>query len=88
MTQASTVLTGAETAATVVAAGGATYADIEGRGENVTNLWSILLGLGSVIPKFLFSPATDRLWEKVAYAIVGHASRSTRSSTRSRSSAR
>ena len=56
LTQASTVLTGAETAATVVAAGGATYADIEGRGENVTNLWSILLSLSSIIPRVLFQP--------------------------------
>ncbi|MBV9580828.1 MAG: hypothetical protein JO057_19780, partial [Chloroflexi bacterium] len=71
LTQGSKVLTAAETAGTLVAAGGATYADIEGRGENVTNLWSILLSLGSAIPKILFSPAADEFWVKVALAIVG-----------------
>jgi hypothetical protein len=71
LTRASPVLTAAETAGTLVAAGGATYADIEGRGNNVTNLWSILVSLASAIPKILFSPATDKFWGRVAAGLIG-----------------
>ena len=51
-----TVLTAAEATAVAIASGGATYADIANRGGNVNNIWSILLGLGTIIPKVLFSP--------------------------------
>ncbi len=43
-----------EAFATTVAAGGATYEDIAANGGSAANIWSILLGLGSVIPKIIF----------------------------------
>ena len=43
-------VTANEALAASVAAGGATYADIQNSGQNVDNLWSILLGLASLIP--------------------------------------
>jgi hypothetical protein len=71
LTQASKVLTAAETASSLVAAGTATYADIEGRGNNVTNLWSILLSLATAIPKILFSSAAEQFWVTIGSIIVG-----------------
>jgi hypothetical protein len=71
LTQISKVLTAAETASAALAAGAATYADIEGRGDNVNNLWSILLSLGSAIPKILFSPGFRLFWFQIGLAIIG-----------------
>jgi hypothetical protein len=50
--------------------GEVTYADIEHRGENLNNLWSLILGFASVIPKLLFSPKTVLLWKDVGELIV------------------
>ena len=62
-------LTAAETAATAVAAGGATYADIADNGGSTANIWSILLGAASVIPKIIFSP-TSSLLKDLAAAVL------------------
>ena len=52
-----TLLTAAETLATLVAAGSATYEDVkENASGNLSNLWNILGMLGSVVPKLLFLP--------------------------------
>jgi hypothetical protein len=38
--------------------GGATYFDIAHRGENLNNLWNLLLRFATVIPKLMFNPRT------------------------------
>lgn len=63
-------LTAAESFATLVAAGGATYEDIEANGGSTANIWSILVALGSVIPKIIFNPSAVSLWEKIAATIL------------------
>jgi hypothetical protein len=42
----------------------------EAGGGSLSNLWNILLGLGSVLPKVLFSPAAGKFWIKAAVAIA------------------
>jgi hypothetical protein len=64
------ILTAAESFATLVAAGGATYADIANNNGSTANIWSILVSLGSVIPKVLFNPAMDISWLEIAALIV------------------
>ena len=61
-------LTADEATAASVASGGATYTDLGG--DDTPNLWSILVRLGPVIPKVLFSPATDPYWAEVALVIL------------------
>jgi hypothetical protein len=52
-------LTASEAVALSIASGGATYAYLAANGHsNLDNLWTILLSLGSLIPKLLFSPQT------------------------------
>ncbi len=63
-------LTATETATVALASGGATYLDITNSGENVNNLWSILLGLGTVIPKIIFNPNGLALWLTVGSALL------------------
>ena len=60
----------AETLALSLVTAGALYQDITYRGENLKNLWSLLLGLGTLIPKILFHPRAAALWEKVAEAVL------------------
>ena len=64
-------LTASEALATATAAGAQSYLAIANAGENVENLWSILLGLASVIPKVIFSPIAARFWGRVAVALLG-----------------
>jgi len=59
-----------ETLALSLITAGALYQDIEYRGENLRNLWSLLAGLGTLIPKVLFHPRAAALWEKVAEALL------------------
>jgi hypothetical protein len=72
--QSSRYLTAAESVAAAAASGGMTYEELQ-NGGGTSNLWSILLGLGSLIPKLLFG-ATDvghtmwGFWREVG-AIVG-----------------
>ena len=65
------VLTGAESAALAIASGGATYADFKANGWSLSNIWSILESLSSVIPKIIFGPATQGFWFNVATEIIG-----------------
>jgi hypothetical protein len=65
------VLTGAESAALAIASGGATYADFKANGWSLSNIWSILESLSSVIPKIIFGPATQMFWVNVASEIIG-----------------
>ena len=51
--------------------GGATYESIHANGGNTDNLWNLLLGLASVIPKIIFNPVTEDWWLQMAAAIVG-----------------
>ena len=53
--------------------GGATYESIHANGGSTENLWSILLGLASVIPKVLFNPAggAQDILTQMAATIVG-----------------
>jgi hypothetical protein len=65
-------LTKAELAATTVMSGFATYEDVKANG-GPSNLWNILLGLASVIPKFIFAPRQGApLLGKVAGAILAN----------------
>ncbi len=68
--QATSLLTASEAAASAVAAGGATYADITSNGGSTANIWSILLGLSSLIPKALFGPAARVIFLRLAAAIL------------------
>ena len=54
------VLPAVEALAMSIIDGGATYESIHANGGSTENLWSILLGLASVIPKILFNPAAAR----------------------------
>jgi hypothetical protein len=63
-------LTAAETFATTVAAGAATYEDISSNGGSTRNIWSILLGLGSAIPKILFNTTTAKFWFVLANDVI------------------
>ena len=65
-------LTAAEAFSATVAAGGATYEDIAANGTgNVQNIWSILAGLASIIPKVIFNPAAEQVVAQIAGAILG-----------------
>ncbi len=66
-------LTAAEGVAVAAAAGAATYTDLSANGGDTSNLWSILLNLGSVIPKVLFNPAADEFWADVAAKVIAGA---------------
>ncbi len=79
-----TLLTAAEAFAATVAAGGATYEDIANNGGSAANIWSILAGLGSIIPKVIFNPAAGQVWLEIAGAIVGDEAAEQVASTRSR----
>jgi len=68
--QQTSTLTAAESFATLLAAGGATYADIANNNGSTANIWSILLSLGSVIPKVLFNPAATSTWLGIAAVIA------------------
>ncbi len=60
-----------------MAAGGATYEDIANNGGSASNIWSILAGLGAIIPKVLFTPgAENKVVVGIAAAIVGSESES------------
>ncbi len=65
-------LTKAEIAATTVMSGVATYEDVKANG-GPSNLWNILLGLASVIPKFIFAPRQgSKVLGRVAGAILAN----------------
>jgi hypothetical protein len=66
VTRASLKFTAAESLAVAVVSGGALYLDIEHAGENVHNLWNLILGMATVIPKVLFNPGTLK-----ALSVVG-----------------
>jgi hypothetical protein len=63
-------LTAAESFAAVVAAGGATYEDIANNHGDIHNIWSILLSVGSIIPKIIFGVGANVIWINVSEAIV------------------
>jgi hypothetical protein len=63
-------LTASETVSAAAAAGATTYEEIEQGGWKDNNLWNILGGLASVIPKVLFSPAASSLWAEAAADIL------------------
>jgi hypothetical protein len=63
--------TTAESLAFLAASGGATYEDIKNNNGDLANIWSILLSLGSIIPRVIFNPAAWGLWYKIALAISG-----------------
>jgi hypothetical protein len=63
-------LTGAESFAALVAAGGATYEDIANNHGDAHNIWSILLSLGSIIPRIISNPQALQAWVDVADAIL------------------
>ena len=64
-------LTNVETVAMAVGAGSATTADIEANGGSATNIWSILLEFGTILPKLLFRPNMDVFWLKIAADVIG-----------------
>ena len=63
-------LTAAEALAASIAAGAGTYKDVKHNGHDLSNLWNIILGLGSVIPKFLFSPAAGKIAGEIALEVL------------------
>ena len=64
-------LTNVETVAMAVGSGAATTADIEANGGSATNIWSILLEFGTILPKLLFRPNMDVFWLKIAADVIG-----------------
>lgn len=66
----SLALQAAEAVAASVAAGAATYEDVKANGQDLSNLWNILLSLGSVIPKFLFTPKTLTFFGEIAIELA------------------
>jgi len=60
---------------TLVASGGATYVDVKNHGGDLDNLWKLLLGFATIVPKLLFSPKVAAPWVKVATSLVEEASR-------------
>ena len=64
-------LTNVETVAMAVGSGAATTADIEANGGSTTNIWSILLEFGTILPKLLFRPNMDVFWLKIAADVIG-----------------
>jgi hypothetical protein len=76
--QLSRYVTAAESTATAAATGGMTYEELQ-NGGGTSNLWSVLLGLGSLIPKLLFQPANWAselfdFWTQVGGIIAGQQS--------------
>ena len=67
-------LTVSEATAVAVASGGAIYEDIAANHDDLSNLWSILLGLASVIPKLIFNPRAEGVLVDIGVKIVGFAS--------------
>ena len=63
-------LTAAESFAALVAGGGATYEDIANNHGDIHNIWSILLSVGSIIPKIIFNPGTEGVWVDVANILL------------------
>lgn len=63
-------LSASEAISASIAAGAGTYEDVKHNGHDLGNLWNILLGLASVIPKFLFSPTAGKLAGEVALELV------------------
>ena len=71
-------LIGTEATALAAASGGMSYEELQ-NGGGTSNLWSILLGLGSLIPKLLFRPADVGhgmwyFWRDVGMTIAGEES--------------
>ncbi|MGY6217785.1 hypothetical protein ACW73L_21710, partial [Methylolobus aquaticus] len=65
-------LNAAESFATVVAAGGATYVDVSNNGGSANNIWNLLLPIATVIPKLILAPFPNGpLWGEVAAALIG-----------------
>jgi hypothetical protein len=57
-----------EVAAATIAAGAATYEEAKANGD-LSNLWNLLLGLASLIPKVLFSPKAAGVFINIALTI-------------------
>jgi len=66
-------LTAAETTALGVISGGAIAEDILHRGENLHNMWSLIVGIASAIPKIIFNPRTLYNWTDIGLAIAAQA---------------
>jgi len=69
LTDGTIKLTSAEGFARLVVYGAATYTNIEHRGESLTNLWQLILGFATVIPKLLFGPRSV-LWTDIGQIMV------------------
>jgi hypothetical protein len=63
--------TAAEATAATVVTGTATYEDLAANHDSTANLWEILLGLASVIPKIIFNPRAFGFWIYVGADILG-----------------
>jgi hypothetical protein len=63
-------LTAGEIVATEVCGGLALYATLAQFGADVKNLWGLLLRMGTVVPKLLFSPRANPFWRKVARSLL------------------
>jgi hypothetical protein len=68
-------LTRAEGLALTVVSGGALYLDIEHAGENVHNLWNLILRLATAIPKLLCggAAAASAFWGLIAPLVLSEA---------------
>lgn len=66
-------LTGAEALALSVVSGGALYFDIEHAGENLHNMWHLILRIAGVIPKLFFSKTylNEFFWYAVGAIVAG-----------------
>jgi len=62
-------LTAAEALATVICGGAATYATLGQVGADIRNLWSLLLKMGTIVPKLLFARSTLRVWSEVGASV-------------------
>jgi hypothetical protein len=73
MRSAAVLFAGAEAVASAVVCGETTYSHLRENGvDSVKNLWGVLLGMGSVVPKYLFAEGVneDALYPLIR-AIVG-----------------
>jgi hypothetical protein len=70
LTSTASRFTAAETLALTVASGGETYLNIKNGGNDTNNVWTTLVGLGSVIPKILFGPAAESFYIQLAAEIL------------------
>jgi len=60
----------ADVAASTVIGGAATYLSVKNRGEDISNMWNIVLGAASVLPKLMFNGASLPIWNHIGEQLL------------------